>query len=239
MTNTTQNNEDSTDKWTEHEIRYLIRLKNYSDIISKILSKFYRKYTLQERIIAIPSLILTAINSLASFGIDQFQDIKTYIPLAVGISSGFVSILTALNSYLEITANKETCKNGTREINRLSREIVLELSLDIKGRSISGLNFCRNCFTRLQTIYNTLPIVYILYKNDYANFSEIPSMDINYNLSSNDENNEKISINISDTTNSKISSPDIQNLNQLTLTQSPNNKKLPENLTIIEENSNT
>lgn len=166
--------EDSTDVWTENEIKYLGRLKNYCDIISKFLAVLYRKYTIQERVISVPCLILTAANSLASFGIDQFRNIKEYIPLAVGISSGVVSVLTALNSYLEISVNRETCKNGTREINRLSREIVLELSLDIKSRTVSGKTFCRNCFTRLQTIYNTLPIVSILYKNDYAHFSEIP-----------------------------------------------------------------
>jgi hypothetical protein len=218
---------DSTDNWSENEVRYLVRLKNYCDIISKILSKFYRKYTLQERSIAIPSLLLTSINSLASFGVEQFGDFKAHIPLVVGISSGIVSILTALNSYLEITQNRETCKNGTREINRLSREIVLELSLDIRGRTVSGLSFCRQCFAKLQTIYSTLPIVNILYKNDYAKFSEIPPLDINFNISSKMSDNENVSIKISESSNSDISTTDYNHIKKLNKQLSPNTIQSP------------
>lgn len=170
---------DSTDVWSEKEVKYLTRLKEYADKVSISMEKSYKKFTIQERVITIPTLVLTSINSLASFGIDQFRDIKEYIPLAVGVTSSIVGILNAINSYLEISVNRNICKNATRELKRLSKEIELELSLDISNRNISGLNFSRSCFSKMQAIYSTLPITKFLSSDGIE--KTIPQLDLHEN----------------------------------------------------------
>lgn len=170
---------DSTDVWSEKEVKYLQRLKEYCDKVSYEMEKLYTKFTIQERIITIPSLILTAANSLASFGIDQFKDIKEYIPLSVGISSCVIGILNGVNGYMEISVNRNVCKNGCKELRKLAKEIELELSLDVANRNISGLNFARTCFSKMQAIHGTLPIAKIL--NYQGAEKTIPKLNLDEN----------------------------------------------------------
>lgn len=156
---------DSTNNWTQREVLYLKKLKEYCTKVSNIMESFYIKYTRQERLLTIPSLILTSANSLLSFGIDQFNGaMKDIIPITVGASSFVITILTAINSYMEISSNRNVCKNAVKELRKIVRDIELELSLDVESRNLSGMNFCRYCLSKVQTIHGTIPIFNILRK---------------------------------------------------------------------------
>ena len=182
---------DSTQEWSIREVLYLNKLRHYCLEISTVMEKYYKRLSFHDKIIVIPSIILTSVSSLASFGSNQFGDsAKAIIPIAVGISSLVVTVLTSLNSYLEISINRNICKNAVREMRKLAKEIELELSVDIKDREYSGITFCRNCFSRIQTIYNTIPIIKLLKTEDVV--TTIPVIDYYYDNAPGKNNPNKI-----------------------------------------------
>ena len=157
---------DPTDIWHVDEEAYLFALRDSADRLAKVYDAAYRVYSRKDKFFKIPTIIFSSINGLASFGTKSFPvEVQPSVPIAVGIISMCIGILSAIDSYLGIGSNRALCKTACNELRSISRAILLETTLPVSDRNQSGLAFVRQMASRAESVYSALPPIKVRHES--------------------------------------------------------------------------
>jgi hypothetical protein len=144
--------------WYDEEERYL---KVLHDICVQLAKEYMDLYVVTHRFqtkLRIPSIIMSSVSGIASFGSSGFGDVaQRYISISVGVVNVCIAIIQTYESYLkvgEVVSKSLACSSAFK---KLADSIYCETFIPVADRSANGVTFLRDCFTRYQTILDQSP----------------------------------------------------------------------------------
>jgi len=196
-------------KWLPEEEVYLKDISKLSQELSSKFKRYHDLYRERQAKFKIPSIIISSITGIISFGTSNFPaGYSNYVSIGVGVSSLFIALLSAIESYMKIGENMSGCIQASISFQKLKESIDVELTLPIEDRTGQGIIFLRECYSRYEKIWDLAPT--ILKNVRFIRPSYNPDTNINITLKNDNTSNdiEQTEVNISEV-----------------LEDSPNNKK--------------
>lgn len=145
-------------KWFEEEEMYL---KVLHDICVQLAKEYMQLYIYSHKIqtkLRLPSIILSSLSGVASFGSSSFGDkIQRYISISVGIVNVGIAIVQTYESYLKIGDIVSKSLSCSSAFKKLADTIYCETYIPIENRNANGITFLRDCFASYQTILDQAP----------------------------------------------------------------------------------
>jgi hypothetical protein len=145
-------------RWYEEEERYL---KILHDMCVQLAKEYMQLYVHSHKIqtkLRLPSIILSSLSGVASFGSSSFGDkIQRYISISVGIVNVGIAIVQTYESYLKIGEIVSKSLSCSISFKKLADIIYCEIFIPVEDRNANGITFLRDCFSRYQTILDQSP----------------------------------------------------------------------------------
>lgn len=149
---------DDTKVWLPEEEIYLQELSKLCQILSGKYKIYYEQYKRVEARFKIPSIIISSITGLTSFGSSNFPvEYIHIVSIIVGISSIFIALLNSIEAYMKIGEITAGCSISSTNFQKLKEYIDIELSIPSENRSTSGIMFLRECYTKYERIIDVAP----------------------------------------------------------------------------------
>ena len=146
--------------WVPDEEIYLHSILKSCENLSKLYLQHYKKCNLLQGQLKLPAIIIGAFTGIASIGGTAFStDAQKYISFSVGVITICISILNTVESYLKPGENTNSSKTAALGFQQLREDINKELCLPVADRSVSGIIFLRDSYTRYIQIVAQAPIL--------------------------------------------------------------------------------
>lgn len=135
-----------TQVWYPQEEDYLRALSNVCQELSQKFKIYHELYLRRQFKFRIPSIVISSITGLASFGTSNFpESYHNSVSIAVGASSIFIAILNSIESYMKIGEIISGTLQSSINFQKLKEHIDIELALPIEDRASQGIIFVREC----------------------------------------------------------------------------------------------
>ena len=146
-------------RWLPEEEAYLYEVSKTCETLSTKYKYYYEVYKKAQARFKIPSIVISSVTGLTSFlGTSDFpEQMRNWIPIAVGISSLFIAILNSIESYMKIGETMSGCLQASISLQKLKETIDLELSVPPDDRNDSGIIFVRECHSKYEKILELSP----------------------------------------------------------------------------------
>lgn len=150
----------SSQKWLPQEEAYLRDLSKLSQELSGKFKRYHDLYRERQAKFKIPAIVISSITGIISFGTSNFPpESSNYVSIGVGISSLFIALLNAIESYMKIGETMSGSIQASMSFQKLKENIDIELSLPVEDRSTQGLIFLRECFSKYEKIWDLAPTI--------------------------------------------------------------------------------
>jgi len=146
-------------RWLPEEEAYLHEMSKACETLSTKYKYYYEVYKKAQARFKIPSIVISSVTGLTSFlGTSDFpEQMRKWIPIAVGISSLFIAILNSVESYMKIGETMSGCLQTSISLQKLKEVIDLELSVPPDDRNDTGIIFLRDCHSKYEKILELSP----------------------------------------------------------------------------------
>lgn len=145
-------------RWLDEEEIYLRNLSGLCQELSGRYKKNYEMYKVIQAKFRIPSIVISSITGLTSFGSSNFPpEYRVWVSISVGIASLSIAILNSIESYMKISENLTGASQASIELHKLKEYIDMELALPKENRLTQGIIFLRDCYTRYERILEIAP----------------------------------------------------------------------------------
>lgn len=149
---------DDTNIWLPEEEIYLQELSKLCQVLSGKYKVYYEQYKKIEARFKIPSIIISSISGLTSFGSSNFPiEYVHFVSISVGIASLFIALLNSIEAYMKIGEITAGCAISSLNFQKLKEHIDIELAIQSENRSMSGIVFVRECHTKYERIIDVAP----------------------------------------------------------------------------------
>lgn len=146
--------------WLPEEEIYLQELSKLCQTLSGKYKVYYEMYKRIDARFKIPSIIISSITGLTSFGSSNFPpDYVHWVSIAVGIASLFIALLNSIEAYMKIGEITAGCISASINLQKLKEFIDIELSLPVENRATKGTIFVRDCYVRYERIIDIAPSI--------------------------------------------------------------------------------
>jgi len=123
-------------KWLPEEEVYLQDISKVCQELSTKFKRYHDLYRERQAKFKIPAIIISSITGIISFGTSNFPpEYSNYVSIGVGVSSLFIALLNAIESYMKIGENMSGCIQASMSFQKLKESIDVELSLPKEDRS--------------------------------------------------------------------------------------------------------
>jgi hypothetical protein len=113
-------------KWLPEEEVYLRELSKLCQELSSKYKRYYELYKVRQAKFKIPSIIISSVTGLTSFGTSNFPErYQKWVSIAVGASSLFIALLNSIESYMKIGETMSGCLQTSISLQKLKEFIVL------------------------------------------------------------------------------------------------------------------
>lgn len=147
-------------KWLPEEEVYLRDLSKLCQELSSKYKRYYELYKTRQAKFKIPSIIISSITGLTSFGTSNFPEkYQKWVSISVGASSLFIALLNSIESYMKIGETMSGCLQTSISLQKLKEFIDIELSLPLDDRSTQGILFLRDCYSKYEKILDLAPSI--------------------------------------------------------------------------------
>lgn len=149
---------DDTKVWLPEEEIYLQELSKLCQVLSGKYKVYYEQYKRIDARFKIPSIIISSISGLTSFGSSNFPiEYVHFVSISVGIASLFIALLNSIEAYMKIGEITAGCAISSLNFQKLKEHIDIELSIASENRTTSGIIFVRECHTKYERIIDVAP----------------------------------------------------------------------------------
>jgi len=144
--------------WNAQEEDYLRSLSQVCQELSQKFKVYHDVYLKRQFKFRIPSIVISSITGLASFGTTNFPDnYQNFVSIAVGASSIFIAILNSIESYMKIGEIISGTLQASINFQKLKEQIDIELALPIEDRNSQGIVFVRECYAMYEKYWDLSP----------------------------------------------------------------------------------
>lgn len=145
-------------RWLYEEELYLRELSRLCQELSNKYKLYYELYKKRQARFRIPSIIISSVSGLLSFGSTNFpMNSREYVAIMVGIASLCIAILNSIETYMKVGENMAGSAQASIELQKLKEFIDMEISIPIDDRPTQGIIFLRDCYTRYERILDIAP----------------------------------------------------------------------------------
>ena len=180
-------NENQKLVWTDTTEKLLVRWGDHASCHQWLHDQSHRKFKDKNYKFSIPIIILSTITGTLNVGMQSFVP-SEYLSLAtigVGTVNIFVGIITTLQNFFQYAQLSEAHFNSSVGWSKLSRNIVIELSIDRKYRKDADrfISQCRADYDRLLEQSPSIPTdIIALFKTKFKKNTDLILPDILDNL---------------------------------------------------------
>lgn len=144
--------------WNAQEEDYLRSLSQVCQELSQKFKVYHEVYLKRQFKFRIPSIVISSISGLASFGTTNFPETyQNFVSIAVGASSIFIAILNSIESYMKIGEIIGGTLQSSINFQKLKEQIDIELALPIEDRAAQGIVFVRECYAQYEKYWDLSP----------------------------------------------------------------------------------
>lgn len=145
-------------QWNAQEEDYLRSLSQVCQELSQKFKVYHDVYLKRQFKFRIPSIVISSITGLASFGTTNFPEhYQNFVSIAVGASSIFIAILNSIESYMKIGEIISGTLQASINFQKLKEQIDIELALPIEDRNSQGIVFVRECYGMYEKYWDLSP----------------------------------------------------------------------------------
>ena len=147
--------------WSESEELYLTELTKISQYLSQRYNSCYLEYKRHQTRIKLPSICLSSIASLLSFGTSVFpKEYHSAVNISVGCSAMLVALVGTIESFLKIPEIVAGSLEASMNYLKLAEHISVELSLPRHKRTAPGIVFLREAYKTYEKHSEASPNVF-------------------------------------------------------------------------------
>lgn len=144
--------------WLKEEEQYLDDLSRLCEELSARYKMSFEKYKVIQARFRIPSIIISSVTGLTSFGSSNFpEEYRDWVSISVGIASLSIAILSSIESYMKIGEHLAGASQASVELHKLKEYIDMEIALPGDQRTTQGIIFIRDCYVRYERILDIAP----------------------------------------------------------------------------------
>lgn len=144
--------------WNENELNYLRNLSQNCERLAQRFNTIQAKIKSHQHKLKLPSIILSSIAGLFSFGSSSFTNPQA-ISIAVGSVNIAISIIASIDSLLGFSQIIEKSAKASVDFVKLKEKIDLELSIPLNKRTTSSDLFMRESYNEYLSIFESTPQV--------------------------------------------------------------------------------
>jgi len=145
-------------RWLPEEEVYLKDLSKLCQELSCKFKRYHDLYKERQAKFKIPSIIVSSITGIISFGASNFPpQYSNYVSISVGISSLFIALLNAIESYMKIGEIMSGAIQASIGFQKLKESIDVELALPVEVRISRGITFLRECYSQYDKVWDLAP----------------------------------------------------------------------------------
>ncbi|RZD41367.1 MAG: hypothetical protein CXT73_05075 [Methanobacteriota archaeon] len=120
----------------------------------------YQVYKKQNMNFSIPVIVISTITGTANFAQGSFPDsAKVWAPLIIGTLNLAAGLITTIAQFLRVSELLEGHRAASIAYSKLSRNIAVELSLPSDERSMTGLEYIKQCRTDIDRLIEQSPAI--------------------------------------------------------------------------------
>jgi len=120
----------------------------------------YQVYKKQNMGFSIPVIVISTITGTANFAQGSFPDsAKVWAPLIIGTLNLAAGLITTIAQFLRVSELLEGHRAASIAYSKLSRNIAVELSLPSDERSMSGIEYIKQCRTDIDRLIEQSPAI--------------------------------------------------------------------------------
>lgn len=151
-------NEHVDVSWNKEEEEYLRDLSRLCEELCQKFKIYHDIYKSRQAKFRIPSIIISSITGLASFGNSNFPaEYQNLVNIGVGACSIFIAIINSIESYMKIGEIIGGTLQASINFQKLKETIDVELSLPIENRTCQGIIFLRQCYQNYEKYWDLAP----------------------------------------------------------------------------------
>lgn len=144
--------------WNKEEEEYLRDLSRLCEELCQKFKIYHDIYKARQAKFRIPSIIISSITGLASFGNSNFpEEYQNFVNIGVGACSIFIAILNSIESYMKIGEIIGGTLQASINFQKLKETIDVELSLPVENRTCQGIIFLRQCYQNYEKYWDLAP----------------------------------------------------------------------------------
>lgn len=143
--------ENTSSTWTPDVIRILEKIRINSVNFSRHHKKKYFFYKTIQKWFRLPTIILSAIGSVSSVGLQAYIE-QSHISALVCFLSLSVGVLNSIELYLKITDNIENELNNSKAYYTLAIDIEKTTKLDAPNRQINAIKYLDAKYSTFQKL---------------------------------------------------------------------------------------
>ena len=143
--------ENTSSTWTPDVIRILEKIRINSVNFSRHHKKKYFFYKTIQKWFRLPTIILSAIGSVSSVGLQAYIE-QSHISALVCFLSLSVGVLNSIELYLKITDNIENELNNSKAYYTLAIDIEKTTKLDAPNRQINAIKYLDSKYSTFQKL---------------------------------------------------------------------------------------
>ena len=143
--------ENTSATWTPDIIRILEKIRINSVNFSRHHKKKYFFYKTIQKHFRLPTIILSAIGSVSSVGLQEYIE-QSHISALVCFLSLSVGVLNSIELYLKITDNIENELNNSKSYYTLAIDIEKTIKLDAPNRQINAIKYLDSKYSTFQKL---------------------------------------------------------------------------------------
>ena len=143
--------ENTSATWTPDIIRILEKIRINSVNFSRHHKKKYFFYKTIQKHFRLPTIILSAIGSVSSVGLQAYIE-QSHISALVCFLSLSVGVLNSIELYLKITDNIENELNNSKAYYTLAIDIEKTTKLDAPNRQINAIKYLDSKYSTFQKL---------------------------------------------------------------------------------------
>ena len=143
--------ENTSSTWTPDVIRILEKIRINSVNFSRHHKKKYFFYKTIQKHFRLPTIILSAIGSVSSVGLQEYIE-QSHISALVCFLSLSVGVLNSIELYLKITDNIENELNNSKSYYTLAIDIEKTIKLDAPNRQINAIKYLDAKYSTFQKL---------------------------------------------------------------------------------------
>lgn len=120
----------------------------------------YQNYNKKNMRYAIPVIIISTVTGTANFAQGSFPEgAKTWAPLLIGTLNLAAGLITTISQFLRVSELLEGHRAASIAYSKLSRNIAVELSLPADERTMSGIEYIKQCRGDIDRLIEQSPAV--------------------------------------------------------------------------------